>query len=740
MEDILSGLNEQQKDAVISADGPILIIAGAGSGKTKTLTHRVAYMINELKIPPQNILAVTFTNKAAGEMRERITQILYPESVGKITYNLYKNNPRLPLVGTFHSICVKILRSDIEALGYEKTFHIIDDQDQLGLLKKVVKELGIDTDQFNPKAFKEAIGRAKNEMIDADLFKSQANGYYEEVVARVYLKYQEELRRNNGLDFDDIINMTVFLLKKFPHILEKYQGQFRYIMVDEYQDTNRAQYLLVNLLAQQHRNLCVVGDDWQSIYKFRGADIQNILNFEKDYPEAKVIHLEQNYRSTQVILDAAYGVISQNINRKDKKLWTEKESGHLITAYEAEDEKEEADFIAREIKKQGVPYSKYVVLYRTNAQSRAVEESFLKNAIPYRIIGGTKFYQRKEIKDIVAYLKLIYNFTDEISLERVINEPKRSIGSATLKKWVDFAREFEANPIEAGASRLLEESQQSSVVSYRAAIKLTKGKLDAIAKFCEFIKRMHEVKNRIKLADFIEKVFKESGYERMLQAEGADGEMRWENVRELITVAQEYDENNDETVDPLAAFLEEVALASDVDNIDQAQDSVHLMTMHSAKGLEFPTVFIVGLEEGIMPHSRSQLSYEEMEEERRLMYVGLTRAKEKIYLLFTRERTLFGSTQMNPPSRFLDDISEHLIERKEQLKDDVYTYDFFSKSKKEFPSQLANNDAIKDGDRVEHSEFGSGIVVSSTGEIFIIAFKKSGIKRLSKEYAKLKKI
>ena len=740
MEDILNGLNEQQKEAVISADGPILIIAGAGSGKTKTLTHRVAYMVHELNIRPQNILAVTFTNKAAQEMRERITHILYPESAEQITYNLYKNNPRLPLVGTFHSICVKILRSDIEALGYQKTFHIIDDQDQLGLLKKVVKELGIDMDQFNPKAFREAIGRAKNEMIDADLFKAEANGYYEEVVARVYLKYQEELRRNNGLDFDDIINMTVFLLKKFPHILEKYQRQFQYIMVDEYQDTNRAQYLLVNLLARQHRNLCVVGDDWQSIYKFRGADIQNILNFEKDYPEAKVIHLEQNYRSTQVILDAAYSVISQNINRKDKKLWTEKESGHLITAYEAEDEKEEADFIAGEIKKQGIPYSKYVILYRTNAQSRAVEESFLRNAIPYRIIGGTKFYQRKEIKDIIAYVKLIYNFSDEISLERIINEPKRSIGSATLKKWVDFAREFEVNPIEVGVSKLLEENQHALVMNYRATMKLNKGKIEAIAKFSEFIKRMHEVSGRIKLADFIEKVFKESGYERMLQAEGTDGEMRWENVRELITVAQEYDEGYDERVEPLAAFLEEVALASDVDNIDQAQDSVHLMTMHSAKGLEFPTVFIVGLEEGIMPHSRSQLSYEEMEEERRLMYVGLTRAKEKIYLLFTRERTLFGSTQMNPPSRFLDDISEHLIERKEQRKDDNYTYEFFSKSKKEVSLQLENNNTIKDGDRVAHSEFGNGIVISSSGEVFTIAFKKSGIKRLSKEYARLKKI
>ena len=740
MDDILSGLNEQQKQAVISADGPILIIAGAGSGKTKTLTHRVAYMINELKIYPQNILAVTFTNKAAQEMRERITHILYPERPRDIKYNLYASNARLPLVGTFHSICVKILRSDIEALGYEKTFHIIDDQDQLGLVKRIVKELGIDTDQFNPKAFREAIGRAKNEMIDADLFKAQANGYYEEVVARVYLRYQEELRRNNGLDFDDIINMTVFLLKKFPDILEKYQRQFRYIMVDEYQDTNRAQYLLVNMLAQGHRNLCVVGDDWQSIYKFRGADIQNILNFEKDYPEAKVIHLEQNYRSTQVILDAAYGVISQNINRKDKKLWTEKESGHLITAYEAENEKEEADFIAREIKKQGMSYSSYVVLYRTNAQSRAVEELFLKNSIPYRIIGGTKFYQRKEIKDIVGYLKLIYNFSDEISLERIINEPKRSIGPTTLKKWIDFSREFEVNPIESGASRLLEDSRQSSVIGHRAAMKITKAKLEAIAQFCEFIKRMHDIRERISFADFIEKVFKESGYERMLQADGADGETRWENVRELITVAQKYDQENADVGDPLGVFLEEVALASDVDNVDQNQDAVHLMTMHSAKGLEFPTVFIVGLEEGIMPHSRSQLSYEEMEEERRLMYVGLTRAKEKIYLLFTRQRTLFGSTQMNPPSRFLDDIADHLVDRQEQQKEDKYTFDFFSRSKKEFPSQLSSSETIKDGDRVEHGEFGSGIVVSSAGGIFIIAFKKSGIKRLSKEYARLKKI
>ena len=749
--DILEGLNENQKEAVMTVDGPLLIIAGAGSGKTKTLTHRVAYLIKNAGVRPRNILAVTFTNKAAQEMRERIMKILYPEADAKYKYSLY-GTADLPMIGTFHAICSMILRNEIEVLGYGKSFHIIDDQDRQVLVKKILKELEIDPQQFNPRAILAAISKEKNELTTSEQFAMQVGGYYEEIVSRVYSAYQKQLKENNGLDFDDIIMLTAQLFQNFPQILEKYQSQFRYIMVDEYQDTNRAQYILINLLASKHRNLCVVGDDWQSIYRFRGADIQNILNFEKDYSETKVIHLEQNYRSSQVILDAAYGVISKNINRKDKKLWTEKESGHLVSSYEAQDERDEAEFIAREIGEnaKGV-FKKFVVLYRTNAQSRTIEEIFLKRSIPYRIIGGIKFYQRKEVKDIVAYLRLILNNSDVISLGRIVNEPKRSIGEMTLKKWLTIARQLQLDPIAASL-------QISS-----SALQITGSKVEEILKFCEFIRRMKEVQPRIKLADFIEKVFKESGYERMLLAEGTEGEMRWENVKELVSVAQKFDESENEYEDLLSAFLEEVALASDVDNVDQNQDAVHLMTLHSAKGLEFPTVFIVGLEEGILPHARSLLSHGEMEEERRLMYVGLTRAKEKIYLLFTRQRTLFGMAQMNAPSRFLEDIEEKLIEKKSYREKDQAIFN--SLLEKNYPTSTGFQNArkykslsedkiiggkkedngfakivLKGGERVAHQEFGDGIVVSVVGDVIVVAFKKAGIKRLSVDYARLKRI
>ncbi|KKQ01087.1 MAG: ATP-dependent DNA helicase PcrA [Candidatus Moranbacteria bacterium GW2011_GWD1_36_198] len=690
----------------------------------------MAYLIKNHNVPARNILAVTFTNKAAGEMRERIMKILHPDADEKFKYSLY-GNYNLPTVGTFHAICSKILRSEIEALGYAKTFHIVDDQDQQILMKRVLKELEIDPQQFAPRAILAAISKAKNELMTAEQFKNQANGYYEETAAKAYLLYQSRLKENNGLDFDDIIMFTVHLFKNFPEVLERYQNQFQYIMVDEYQDTNRAQYLLINLLASKHRNLCVVGDDWQSIYKFRGADIKNILNFEKDYKEAKVIHLEQNYRSSQVILDAAYGVISKNINRKDKNLWTEKEAGHLVTSFEAADERDEAEFVANEIKANNAGmYSKYVVLYRTNAQSRAIEEVFLKRDIPYRIIGGIKFYQRKEVKDIIAYLRLISNPTDMISLERAINEPKRNIGDVTLKKWIEISREAGLNYIETGLQPL--------VIGGSEKNKLVSSKIESIAKFCEFIKRMKEIQPRISLSDFIEKVFQESGYEKMLSLDGEDGEKRSENVLELISVAQKYDETREDYEDVLSAFLEEVALASDVDNVNQSEDAVHLMTLHSAKGLEFPVVFIVGLEEGILPHSRSLLSSGEMEEERRLMYVGLTRAKEKIYLLFTRQRTLFGSTQMNSPSRFLEDIPEKLVKKNS----------YRETEQKVFEKLLQNNVKtkiktpldFKGGEHVSHEVFGDGLVISAIDDTIVVAFKKAGIKRLSAEYANLRKI
>jgi len=713
MTNTLNALNEKQKEAMAITDGPILIIAGAGSGKTRTLTHKVAYLIKEKKVSPQNILAVTFTNKAAGEMKERIVKLLSDKNHIPSKYDL-------PLVGTFHSICAKILRKEIDKLGYEKSFNIIDEHDQMSLMKKIFARLEISKEQFNPRGILEAIAKAKNDLVDAHQFSLGTGGYFEEVVSRLYSEYQNELKKNNSLDFDDLIMFTVKIFQKFPEVLEKYQNKFHYILVDEYQDTNHSQYLLVNLLAKKYRNLCVVGDDWQSIYGWRQADIKNILDFEKDYPEAKVISLEQNYRSTQVILDAAYGVISQNIFRKDKNLWTEKEGGHLIASYEAEDEADEADFVAREIlKSSGKKYSDFAVLYRTNAQSRILEEIFLKRSIPYQIIGGIKFYQRKEVKDVVSYLRLIQNPKDRISLERIINEPRRGIGEATFISWINLAKENNLDLVSAGLKSEIKN------------LKISASRSDGIAKFCEFISRMREVQDRISLGDFIEKVFAESGYEKYLQDGTMEGEMRWENVKELVTVARKYDKEESGNGQKLFDFLEEVALATDADTAKKKGDSVILMTLHSAKGLEFPVVFIVGLEEGILPHSRSILNQVELEEERRLMYVGITRAKEKVYLCFTDERNIFGSTQINPPSRFLSEIPEHLVENyKSRI------------TNQEIVSNFKNKKAVnyKDGEHVGHPEFGNGMVISTQDEIITVAFKKSGIKKLSLKFAKFKKI
>jgi DNA helicase II / ATP-dependent DNA helicase PcrA len=734
MSNILSKLNPNQKEAVVNTEGPVLIIAGAGSGKTRTLTYRVAYLIREKKISPQNVLAVTFTNKAANEMKERIIKLL--ES-GIRNQELGKFN--LPIVGTFHAICAKILRREIDKLGYKKSFNIIDDHDQLVLMKKVIKKLEIDPKQFNPLAILGEISKAKNKLTDAVNYLENVGGYYEEVIAKAYQEYQSQLKENNALDFDDLIRLTVKIFKKFPEVLEKYQRLFKYILVDEYQDTNHAQYILVNLLAQQHRNLCVVGDDWQSIYGWRQADIQNILNFEKDYPEAKVISLEQNYRSTQVILDAAYSVISKNIDRTDKKLWTEKSGGNLISFFEAEDEKAEAEFVAAEIKKliqaQKYNYTSFAVFYRTHAQSRILEEIMLRQSIPYRIIGGIRFYQRKEVKDIVAYLRLVNNFNDYISLERVIDEPRRGIGEKTLETWLKIARAESLDLISAGIEIRKRES------------KIVGSKIDSIAKFCDFVKRMQEAKDKIKLTDLIEKVINESGYQKMLSDGTLEGEMRTENVKELLTVAKKYEEFSGS--EALELFLEEVALATDADRMDKSQEAVLLMTLHSAKGLEFPVTFIVGLEEGILPHSRSYLSQFEMEEERRLMYVGLTRAKEKIYLLFTGARNIFGSTQVNPPSRFLEEIPSHLLQ---DAKDDkfptrlqdgqVFESQFTNKSKipnSKFKKDIQNT-KFKDGERVRHEEFGEGLVISVQDDVATVAFKKVGIKKLSISIAPLKKI
>ncbi|NTU67213.1 MAG: UvrD-helicase domain-containing protein [Candidatus Moranbacteria bacterium] len=729
MEELLNKLNKPQREAVETTEGAVLVIAGAGSGKTRALTHRVAYLICQKGVRPQNILAVTFTNKASQEMKERITDIL-KHGCG----NQAAASPSsLPIVGTFHSICVRILRREIEKIGYKSAFNIFDDQDQLSLMKKVMRELEVDPTKFRPQGILATISKAKNELIDAAQFAAEAAGYWEETVARVYSKYQDRLRENGALDFDDILMLVVGIFQTFPEILEKYQRTFRYIMVDEYQDTNHAQYVLVKMLAQKYGNICVVGDDWQGIYSWRGANIRNILEFEKDYPKARVIKLEQNYRSTQPILDAAYGVISKNINRKDKEIWTENKEGQLLVSYEANDEKDEADFISNEILKEckkGKRLGDFVALYRTNAQSRAIEEAMLKKGIPYRIIGGVKFYQRKEIKDIIGYVRLAHNFNDEVSMTRVINEPKRGIGQVTLDKWIAYSKMKGLNLIDAGMDMSAKNGEGAAITPARIA---------SIAKFSDFIIRMRESIERLSLSDFIQKVFIESGYEKDISDGTEDGERKRENVKELLTVAKKYEESEN----PIESFLEEVSLHADTDNIAQGSDAVHLMTLHSAKGLEFDQVFIAGLEEGILPHSRSLLSDSEMEEERRLMYVGITRARKKVYLLFTRERNIFGSSQVNPPSRFIDDIPEHLIENipNESILD-------FMPSKRKNPdgasgffgASTAKKESFKCGDRVRHDIFGNGTVVAMQGDIMTVAFSRVGLKKLSISVAPLRKL
>jgi DNA helicase-2/ATP-dependent DNA helicase PcrA len=728
MTNLLENLNPSQREAVETTEGPVLVIAGAGSGKTRALTFRTAYLICDKGVRPGQILAVTFTNKAAKEMQERIAQLLAE----------YSFKGSLPLVGTFHSICARLLRSEIGKIGFESNFNIFDAQDQQSLVKKTMKELGVDPTQFRPQSILGAISKAKNELIDEKMFQAAVGGYWEDVVSKVYLAYQERLKKNNALDFDDILMLLVQIFRIYPEVLEKYQNIFRYIMVDEYQDTNHAQYVLIKMLADKHKNICVVGDDWQGIYSWRGANIQNILDFEKDYPGAKVVKLEQNYRSTQQILDAAYGVISKNINRKDKKIWTDNKAGHLLASYEAEDESDEAQFLVSEIvglRNEGVKLNNIVVLYRTNAQSRIIEEAMLGESMPYRIIGGLKFYQRKEIKDIIAYLRLTENFNDEISLERIINEPKRGIGGKTVEKWVASAKEAGLSLIDAGSKI----SNFQFPIPNRAQIpndKVSKLRAESIIRFCDFIKQMQEVKNKLTLANFIQKVFSESGYEKQLLDGTDEGQMRVENVQELLTVAKKYDVFKEG--EGLRLFLEEVALVADTDNIDQSSEAVHLMTLHSAKGLEFQYVFIVGLEEGILPHSRSMLSEVEMEEERRLMYVGITRAKQKVYLLFTKMRTIFGSTQINAPSRFLDDIPAELIENAEISMINTCAQKYMIDRKKTTLTEMKV--CYKGGERISHKKFGEGLVISSQGDIITVAFKAVGLKKLSSSLAPISKI
>ncbi len=639
-----------QKEVVLQATGPLLVLAGAGSGKTSALTTRIAYQIKHLGVEPGRILAVTFTNKAANEMKERVLRLLGENSA---TF--------APNIGTFHSICVRILRRQIHQLGYDRNFVIYDTADQQLLIKKILEDQLIDPKKINPKAVLNFISGAKNELVGPEEYNRFANNYFTEKVALCYRHYQRQLQQSNALDFDDIIMKTVQLFQDFPDILAYYQDLFQYISVDEYQDTNHAQYILTNLLAARHRNLCVIGDSDQSIYAFRGANIQNILNFEKDYPEAKVVFLEQNYRSTQIILDAAHHVIVKNTQRRDKKLWTEREGGDKITLKTLHNEREEGEFVVKTIRQSmenreahdgPADYRNFVVLYRTNAQSRVLEEAFLRYAIPYKIIGGIKFYERKEIRDLVAYLRVVQNPHDSISLLRIINTPARKIGQKTIEAVQQYASTHDC-------------SFWSALKEMDSIESLRDSKTKALEEFVNLISHLQAINQEFPASGVIKHALDLSGYKKMLDDGTAEGESRLQNVHELISVAGKYD--GLPAGESLGIFLEEISLIADIDKLDESDNAVTLMTVHAAKGLEFPTVFLVGLEDGIFPHSRSLLERKELEEERRLMYVAITRAKHKLYLLHAENRLLYGESQSNAASQFLRDIPEEILHRDEPV-------------------------------------------------------------------------
>jgi DNA helicase II / ATP-dependent DNA helicase PcrA len=634
-------MNPEQRRAVEAVDGPLLIMAGAGSGKTRVLTHRIAYLMSSRKVAPWSILAITFTNKAAREMQERVAKL-----VGPTASDIW--------VSTFHSMCVRILRRDIERIGYTSNFTILDSTDQLSVVRNCMKELNMDTKKFEPKAVQAAISGAKNELITPERYEEKIGDYFQGIVAKVYKLYQKKLRSNNSLDFDDIIMKTTELFRDVPEVLEHYQLKFRYIHVDEYQDTNRAQYMLCRMLADKHHNICVVGDSDQSIYRWRGADISNILNFEKDYPEAKLVMLERNYRSTSMILNAANGVIGNNTGRKPKKLWTDKNEGQKVQCYQADSEHDEGYFIAGRIRQHvetGRRYADHAILYRTNAQSRVIEEILIKSDIPYQIVGGIKFYDRKEIKDILGYLKLISNPNDDLSLTRIINVPKRGIGDTTVDKLSDLAG---ARGVSIFA--LLEELD---TLEFNSRTK------NALYDFYELIRNLYSMVDYLSVTELTEKMLEVTEYRAELQRENTlESKSRLENIDEFLSVTMEFEKRNEDK--SLVSFLTDLALIADIDSMNDDPEAkasgVVLMTMHSAKGLEFPVVFIIGMEEGVFPHSRSLMDNEEMEEERRLAYVGITRAEEELFVTCARSRTLFGRQSMNAPSRFLQEIPSDVME------------------------------------------------------------------------------
>lgn len=748
-ERLLNGMNPKQKEAVVCTEGPLLLMAGAGSGKTRVLTHRIAYLIEEKGINPWNILAITFTNKAAKEMKERVKGLMGIE--GEDVW-----------VSTFHSMCVRILRRDVDHIGYSRNFTIIDSSEQLTLMKRVLKELNIDPKKYDPRSILGAISNAKNGLLTPADYQETQGDFFTQIVGRCYEIYQKELRQNQCMDFDDLIMNTIRLFKENPEALAFYQNKFQYIHVDEYQDTNHAQYTLVNMLADRFKNLCVVGDADQSIYGWRGADMQNILDFEKDYPEAEVILLEQNYRSTKTILEAANQVIQNNRNRRDKSLWTENHEGPRIKYYRGQTERDEGQFVVREIQNQianeGRDYGDFAVLYRTNAQSRAVEDILVKSNIPYTMVGGHKFYDRKEIKDILAYLSAIANPDDSISLERIINVPKRGVGPGSLDKLRQFA-ELHGFPLLEAAQNI-----ELSNVTGKAAKEL--------GKFGQIMAEFHQMIPYLTITELTEEVLEKSGYKEELRIQNTlESQARLENLEEFLTVTKEFDkqyanrseEEGDAPEDKLSIFLNDLALFSDLDNYEEETTQVTLMTLHAAKGLEFPVVFLVGMEENLFPLSRSLMEESELEEERRLAYVGITRAEEKLYFTNAFSRTLYGRTQYNQASRFVAEIESDLLEGTsarpaQPIQSNTSRGTFNPKVFKPVYQQAQSakpavstkketgGDASdwKAGDKVSHKKWGTGTVVRVSGKAkdmeLDVAFAQQGVKRLLAAFAPIEKI
>ena len=740
---IYDTLNEQQKEAVFTTEGPLLLLAGAGSGKTRVITHRAAYLIEEMGVNPYHIMAITFTNKAAGEMRERIDDM-----VGYGSESIW--------VSTFHSTCVRILRRYIDRIGFDTNFTIYDTDDQKTVMKDICKRMQIDTKIYKEKSFLAAISSAKDELISPEAFALRAQGDYNRMKqAAVYREYQEVLRKNNALDFDDLIVKTVELFKSDMEVLAYYQERFRYIMVDEYQDTNTAQFQLIKLLAGKYKNLCVVGDDDQSIYKFRGANIYNILNFEKEFPDAVTIKLEQNYRSTKNILAAANGVIANNVGRKAKRLWTERDEGDKIAYHQFETGYDEADYVAKDIRQkvqEGLySYKDCAVLYRTNAQSRLFEERFVTANIPYKIVGGVNFYSRKEVKDLLAYLKTIDNARDDLAVRRIINVPKRGIGATTLSRVQDYA-------VENGYTfyNALKMADEISTIG-RAAVK--------IKPFVTFIQTMRSKAEYISVSQLLQEIIEETGYVKELEAENTEeAQQRIANIDELITKVVTYEESEESP--SLSGFLEEVALVADIDSVDENQDYVVLMTLHSAKGLEFPQVYLAGMEDGLFPSYMSICaddSTAEIEEERRLAYVGITRAKKNLSVSCARTRMIRGETQYNKVSRFVKEIPRELLsaEVRKEKEPDIPKPSMFAKSAfaakpmalrrtgvpkaRDFGSADAKQPlSYQAGDRVSHVKFGTGdvtqIVEGGRDYEVTVDFDTVGVKKMFASFAKLKKI